>query len=274
MGGGKRFRLARLIHPKSRRTVLVALDHGVTGGPIAGLEVPWKVLRAIADGGAQGVIVHRGIAVSENEGLEPTLPWILHLSGSTGLALDPDHKVLVASVEEAVCLGADAVSIHVNLGVPREAEMLRDLGDVAGRCQQWGMPLLAMMYVRWARAQPSSSASTIKHAARVAAELGADLVKVAYPGGPDGLLDVVHGCFAPVLIAGGERDPSDRRILEMVESAVACGASGVCIGRNVFQHPSPQLFLRVLAKIVHEGMSVEAAIDLAGASPSLVHARV
>jgi len=272
MGSGKRFRLARLIHQKSGRAVLVALDHGVTGGPIPGLEVPWKILRAVADGGAQGVIVHRGVAISESEGLEATLPWILHLSGSTALSLDPDHKVLVASVEEAVRLGADAVSVHVNLGVPRDGEMLRDLGEVAGRCQQWGMPLLAMTYVRWARAQPGSPASAIKHAARLAAELGADLVKVSYPGSREAMLEVVHGCFVPVLIAGGERDRSDRRVLEMVESAVACGAAGVCIGRNVFQHPAPHLFLRALAKIVHDGVSVEAAIDLASESPALVHA--
>ncbi len=270
---GKKFRLARLIHPKSRRVVLVPLDHGVSAGPIPGLEAPWKALRAVADGGAQGVIVHRGVALNEGDGVEPTFPWILHLSGSTGLSPDPDHKVLVASVEEAVRLGADAVSVHVNLGVPREPDMLRDLGRVAEHCQQWGMPLLAMMYVRWARPLPGSSISTIKHAARVAAELGADLVKVSYPGSPEGMLEVVRGCFVPVLIAGGERDRSDRRILEMVESAVACGAAGVCIGRNIFQHPAPHLFLSALARIVHDGVSVEAAIELASDSPVLVHAQ-
>lgn len=270
---GKKFRLARLLHQKSRKMVLVPLDHGMSSGPIPGLEAPGKVLRAVVHGGAQGVIVNRGVAL--NGGMDPdtALPWILHLSGSTALSLDPDHKVLVAAVEDALRLGADAVSVHVNLGVPREAEMLRDLGEIARRCVQWGMPLMAMLYVRWARAHHGSVADTIKHAARVAAELGADLVKVSYPGSREGLVEVVQGCFIPILIAGGERDRSDRRILEMVESAITCGAAGVCIGRNIFQHPSPQLFLRALGRIVHDGVSADVAVELASDSPTLAHGR-
>lgn len=270
---GKQFRLSRFIHPKSKKTVLVPLDHGLSGGPIPGLEAPGKVLRAVVDGGAQGVIVHRGVALNEHEDPSTAFPWILHLSGSTALGPDPDHKVLVASVEDALRLGADAVSVHANLGVSREADMLRSLGEVAGQCHRWGMPLLAMMYVRWARPQHGVWTSSIKHAARVAAELGADLVKVSYPGSPEGLLEVVQGCFIPVLIAGGERDRSDRRVLEMVESAITCGAAGICIGRNIFQHPAPHLLLRALTKIVHDGVSADVAVELATDSPALVHGR-
>ncbi|MFQ5896816.1 MAG: class I fructose-bisphosphate aldolase family protein [Candidatus Methylomirabilia bacterium] len=270
---GKKSRLSRLIHPTSRKTVLVPLDHGMSEGPIPGVETPCKALRAIIEGGAQGVVIHRGVALCGAEHLEAPLSWLLHLSGSTTLSWNPDHKVLVASVEEALRLGADGVSVHVNLGVFREARMLQDLGKVAARCREWGMPLLAMMYVRWARPQHGSGISPIKHAARVAAELGADLVKVPYPGSPEGLREVIRGCFIPVLIAGGERAQSDRHVLEMVEAAMASGAAGICIGRNIFQHPVPALFLQALSKIIHDGVSADVAIELASESPALAHGR-
>ena len=102
-------------------------------------------------------------------------------------------------------VGADAVSVHVNLGAEDEKTMLRILGAIAREAMEWGMPLLAMMYTRGPKVKNEYDVRWVKHAARVGAELGADIVKVVYTGSPETFREVVEGCFVPVVIAGGEK---------------------------------------------------------------------
>jgi DhnA family fructose-bisphosphate aldolase class Ia len=101
------------------------------------------------------------------------------------------------------------------------------------------MPLLAMMYTRGPKVANEYDVNLVKHAARVGAELGADIVKVVYTGSAESFGEVVEGCFVPVVIAGGEKMDSDEDIVEMVKGAMAAGAAGVSIGRNVF-HTEPE----------------------------------
>src|SRR3972149_3350803 len=103
------------------------------------------------------------------------LGLILHLSASTTLSPDANRKVLVATVEDALRMGADAVSIHVNLGAEDEARMLRDFGTVSTDCQRWGMPLLAMIYTRGPKIRSEFDARYVRHAARVGAAGGAGI---------------------------------------------------------------------------------------------------
>jgi DhnA family fructose-bisphosphate aldolase class Ia len=114
----------------------------------------------------------------------------------------------------------------------------------------WGMPLLAMMYPKSVDAA-APMVPQLKLAARVAAELGADVVKVSYPGTVEAMQEVVDGCFVPVVVAGGERSSSDNEVLNLVKDAINGGAMGVCIGRNVFQHGQPGQFARRMSAIVH-----------------------
>lgn len=146
-------------------------------------------------------------------------------------------------------MGAEAVSIHVNLGAAAEPEMLRDFGLIAERCDRWGMPLLAMMYAPGEAG--AGAVGRVKHAARLAAELGADLVKVSFPGTREAMMEVVEGCFIPVLVAGGERHASDSRVVELAAQALEGGAAGICMGRNIFQCPEPARLLRELSAVVH-----------------------
>src|SRR4030042_6453567 len=117
--------------------------------------------------------------------------------------------------------------------------MLQDFGRIATDALEWGMPLLAMIYTRGPKVRSEYDVTVIKHAARVGAELGADIVKVTYSGSPESFHEVVQGCYVPVVIAGGEKMGTDEDILQMVTGAVAAGAAGVSIGRNVFQHKDP-----------------------------------
>jgi DhnA family fructose-bisphosphate aldolase class Ia len=162
-------------------------------------------------------------------------------------------------VEEAIKLGADGVSIHVNIGADDEKEMLKDFGEISKQCQAWGMPLLAMMYTRGKKIKKESDVAVVKHAARVAAELGADLVKVNYTGDVDSFRSVVEGCGVPVLIAGGEKAKSDIDVLKNIKNAILAGGGGVSIGRNVFQHEYPSRMIKAIKAIIHEDATVKAA---------------
>jgi predicted phospho-2-dehydro-3-deoxyheptonate aldolase len=258
---GKEIRLERIIKRDTGKAVIVPMDHGVSSGPILGITNMKEAMSQVADGGANAVVVHKGVVSRGHRKSGPDMGLIVHLSGSTSLSPEPNAKTLVCTVEEAIKLGADAVSVHVNIGNGHEKEMLTDLGNVAHTAAQWGMPLLAMIYPRGQKITDEYDVGAVKHAARLGAELGADVVKVSYTGDSDSFGEVVQGCHVPVIIAGGPKMESDQAILEMVKGAMAAGAAGTSIGRNVFQHKNPTKIVGALCKIVHENASVEEALE-------------
>jgi len=262
MSIGKRIRMERIIDRRSKRSVIVPMDHGVTLGPVRGLEDMRKAVNAVAEGGANAVLLHKGIVFAGHRGYGKDIGLVLHISASTNLGPDPLNKVLVASVEEGIKLGADAISIHVNVGAENEPEMLQALGAVAMECEEWGMPLLAMMYPRGPKVRSEHDAEMVKHAARVGAELGADVIKTNYTGDPDSFKEVIRSCPVPVIIAGGPKANTDEEVLQMVEGAIEAGASGVSIGRNIFQHDDPTKMTQAISKIVHEGFSAKEALEI------------
>ncbi|HVN65452.1 MAG TPA: 2-amino-3,7-dideoxy-D-threo-hept-6-ulosonate synthase [Methanomicrobiales archaeon] len=258
---GKEIRLERIMDRNTGRTIIVPMDHGVTNGPMKGLIDMGETVGLVAEGGANAVLGHLGLALYGHRRHGRDVGLILHLSGSTSLGPDPNEKVLVNTVPNAMKMGADAVSIHVNIGAESEARMLSDLGKVAVECMEWGMPLLAMMYPRGAKIRDEHGVESVALAARVAAELGADLIKTVYTGDPDSFLEVTRGCPVPVVVAGGSKT-DERATLELVAGAMEGGAAGISIGRNAFQHPAPDRFVRAAAAIVHERRSVEEALEI------------
>lgn len=261
---GKRIRMERIINRNTGRTVIVPMDHGISVGPIAGLIDMKTAIQQVADGGANAIVEHKGLVEEGHRKGGSDIGLIIHLSGSTSLSIYPNAKTLVCSVEEAIKLGADAISIHVNLGNGQEKEMLNDFGQVAYEARTWGMPLLAMMYPRGEKIKDEYDVNVVKHVARVGGEMGADIVKVSYTGSPESFREVTDGCPVPVVIAGGAKMDSDRDILEMVRGSVDAGGSGVSIGRNVFQHKDPTRMIRAISGIVHEEKSVDEALEILG----------
>jgi predicted phospho-2-dehydro-3-deoxyheptonate aldolase len=254
---GKKIRMDRIINRHSGKTVIIPMDHGVTIGPIAGLTKMEETIHAVAVGGANAIVIHKGLVEVGHRSSGKNLGLIIHLSASTRMMPDPNCKTIISTVEEAIKLGADAVSIHVNLGAEDEKSMLKDLGAVAKEAMGWGMPLLAMMYTRGPKVENEYDVKWVKHAARVGAELGADIIKVPYTGSSETFREVVEGCFVPVVIAGGEKMGNDQDILEMVKGAMVAGGAGVSIGRNVFQHKDPARIVQSISKIVHNGSTVK-----------------
>ena len=259
---GKPIRLERIINRETGKSVVVPMDHGVTVGPIPGIVNMQEMVNAVAEGGANAVLGHMGVPLYGHRRYGQDVGLILHLSGSTVWSPDPNAKVLVNTVENALANGADCVSVHINIGAANESVMLKDLGDVSVACMRWGMPLLAMMYTRGAKFKSETSVEGVRHAARIAAELGADIVKVSYTGSPRTFAKVVDGCPIPILIAGGEKARNDPEILKAVRGSLDAGGAGVSIGRNAFQHKRPVRFVRAVCAMVHDDASVQDAMKI------------
>lgn len=259
---GKKIRMERFFRRDSKKTVIIPMDHGISFGPIPGLYNLPDIVNTVALNGADAVLGYKGLAYHGHRGFGPDIGFILHLSASTSLGPASQNKVLVSSVEEGIQLGADAVSVHINVGADEELSMLHDLGSVSAQCENWGMPLLAMVYPRGKKIMNEYDPIYVGHAARLASEMGADIVKTNYTGDLDSFRSVVSGCQIPVIIAGGQQMDSEVELLQMVAASIEAGGSGVAIGRNVFQSQNPGLVVRRMAAIVHEGWTVAEAMKI------------
>ena len=251
--------MERIVNRENGKSIIIPMDHGLTVGPIKGIENNLgDLVNKVALGGANAVLGHIGIPLYAHRGYGPDIGLILHLSGSTSLSPMANYKVLVNNVLEAVKLGADGVSLHINIGTQADPEMLETLGIVSRECREYGMPLLAMMYPRGENIKDEYDVEVVKIAARVAAELGADLVKTNWTGDPDSFKEVVKGCMAPVIIAGGEK-AGIRGILEITKQSIEVGGAGVAYGRNVFQAEDPTKVVKALCLIVNRNYDVDEA---------------
>ncbi|MEU6062841.1 2-amino-3,7-dideoxy-D-threo-hept-6-ulosonate synthase [Streptomyces sp. NPDC047097] len=246
---GKDLRLARLSRPGDGRFLFVPLDHSVSDGPIVSAEGFGTLVQDIVAGGADGIVVHKGRARLIPPELLAHSALVVHLSASTAHAPDVDAKVLVGDVEEALRLGADAVSVHVNIGSDTEAAQLADLGAVASACERWGIPLMAMIYPRGPRVDDPTRPELIAHVVNIAADLGVDIVKTVLAAPTERMAEVIAGSPLPVIVAGG--GGSGQSLHEFAHAALSAGCRGLAVGRRVFTSPSPQQAVRELAAIVH-----------------------
>ncbi|MBD3260485.1 MAG: fructose-bisphosphate aldolase [Candidatus Altiarchaeales archaeon] len=249
---GKQIRTERIIDRGSRNTVIVPLDHGVSVGPIKGLENLSETVNKVAEGGADAVLMHKGMVQHGHRGYGKDVGLIIHLNASSSVAPDPNNKIQVTSVQEAVRLGADSVSVHVNVGADSEHNMLYDLGMAVETATSLGVPVLGMLYPRGKEIKNDKDVKYVKHVARLGAELGADMIKTVYTGDKKTFSEVVSGCPVPIVIAGGPKVESEQELLDMVEEAMECGARGTSIGRNIFQSEDPKSLVQQLCRVVHK----------------------
>jgi DhnA family fructose-bisphosphate aldolase class Ia len=245
---GKQIRLRRVFPEPERKLFSVPLDHPVSMGPIDGLERIAPVVEELEDGGVDLLIVTKGAVREVAPVLRPRVLLGVHVSASTSLGTTSDRKVLVGTAEEAVGLGADLLSVQVNFGVPEEPEMLRDLGLASDQCRALGLPLLCMAYVK---KSGGGTADELRHAARAAADTGADIVKTSYPGSAAEFERLCRTTPVPVLIGGGVRLDHEEQFLSIVRASMKAGGAGICIGRNLFQRRPLGPLARQIAGILH-----------------------
>ena len=255
---GKDVRLSRILD-KNGKALIIPMDHGITIGPVKGLIDMKTTIQKVVKGGASAILLHKGLMrILETP---PDCGMILHLSASTNLSDTPNWKVIVGSVEEAVRLGIDAISIHVNLGSRFEAQMLDYFGKISDACDKWQVPLISMVYPRGHNVKDPYDPKLVAHAARVGAELGADIIKTNYTGSYDSFKQVTDGSPIPIIIAGGPKTKTIPEFLQNISDAIRAGAIGVAAGRNVFQAENPTGLVSAIAKIIAGG-SVDQAMNL------------
>ncbi|TXT61869.1 MAG: 2-amino-3,7-dideoxy-D-threo-hept-6-ulosonate synthase [Promethearchaeota archaeon] len=261
MNLGKSIRIERIINRESKRTIIIPMDHGLSMGTIEGLEDMASMVDKVAIGGADAVLEHSGMVGAGHRKHGRDIGLIIHLSGATKLAPDPNKKVLVCSVERALKMGADAVSIHINIGADDEPEMLQDAHKVVESCREWGVPLLAMIYPRGRKIDEEHHPDVVNIAVRAGAELGADIVKTNYTGDVDSFKYIVKSVHVPVIIAGGPKMDTTEELLRMVSDSIQAGGAGVAFGRNVFQSKDPTKLVEAICQIVHKNHTVEEVLE-------------
>ena len=247
------------------RGVWVPIDHGVTDFPCPGLEDIEATINALIAGGANAIIGHKGVVDKYSHLCEGTATkMIAHLSASTRHGgKNHSNKVLVGDVDEAIMRGAVGVSCQVNIGSKRESTMLQRMGQITSEAYRNSVPVLGMLYVRGENVNLMKNDSTkgYAHAARIGFELGCDAVKTVWTGDKDSFAAVCRGAPIPLLVAGGPSTGDSKQILTMVKLSIEAGGSGVCMGRQIFAHPDVTGITKALAMIVHEGCSVDEAME-------------
>ncbi|MCW7991132.1 2-amino-4,5-dihydroxy-6-one-heptanoic acid-7-phosphate synthase, partial [Streptomyces platensis subsp. clarensis] len=195
-------RLRRLFRHRDQRLMVVPLDDSIADGPLTARGGLDALVGQLVGNGVDAVVLHKGSLRHVRTDRFTGMSLIMHLSASTAHAPDPDAKYLVTGVEEALRQGADAVSVHVNLGSRDERQQIADLGAVADVCDRWNVPLLAMMYPRGPKISNPRDPELVVHTATLAADLGADIVKTLYTGSSDEMADIVEARPIPVIVAG------------------------------------------------------------------------
>jgi 2-amino-4,5-dihydroxy-6-oxo-7-(phosphonooxy)heptanoate synthase len=240
----------RRLHHHSERLFVVPLDHSVTDGPIVADGNLDGLLQQVTEHDVDAVVLHKGCLRRVDPAWFHATSLVVHLSASTAQAPDPDAKYLVASVEEALRLGADGVSVHVNVGSREEHRQIADLAAVADACDRWNVPLLAMMYPRGPQLTDPPDPVAIAHAVAIAADLGADLVKTVFPGSVAGMAMVARSAPVPVLVAGGPVRPG-HDLFTQVRQALDGGAAGVAVGRHIIRADDVAATTRKIGDLVH-----------------------
>jgi 2-amino-4,5-dihydroxy-6-oxo-7-(phosphooxy)heptanoate synthase len=248
---GKAVRMARLSRYGDGRSVVVPLDHSVSDGPFATAGELRSLAATAVNNGADALVLHKGRVAAVPDDIFARAALIVHLSASTMHAADCDAKVLVGTVEDALRAGADAVSVHVNVGSETEARQLADLGAIASACASWNMPLLAMLYPRGPRISDPHDLALLRHVVNIAADLGADIVKTLAPRRPEDMAAIVDSSPIPVLAAGGPATGTVEEFAETARRLVKAGCSGLAVGRRIFSAADPGAAIRRLSEAVH-----------------------
>lgn len=253
MDFGLHNRLSSILKPPTERCVMLAVDHGYFQGPTTGLEQPAKVIAPLLPH-ADALMLTRGVLRTCVDATT-RVPIVLRVSGGTSMLKDDlSDEDLTVSIEEAIRLNAACVTMSIFVGSPHEKRSLSNLGRLCDDAGRYGIPVLAVTAVG---KEMVRDARYLGLACRIAAELGAHLVKTYHCEGFD---KVVAGCPVPVVIAGGKKI-EERDALRLAHSAIRDGARGVDMGRNIFQAQWPVAMIRAVRSIVHDNRTDAQAWD-------------
>ena len=270
---GKELRMRRLFG--KGKAVIVPMDHPVYFGPLPGIEDPRALVSDVASTNADGVLLTIA-TMNRTFDVMGSLGTIARLDGThTKLGSHMIEIDCISSVEMAVAQGADACVLNIYVGADNERDLLRKLGNTAEACERWGMPLvgemipMAALLGHYGPTEKTLSeddlAEQIALAARVGAEVGADVIKCNYSGSPKTFKQVVDNATVPIIVAGGPGGDTAEGLFQLVDGCMEAGAAGICFGRNVWKRKNRVQVIQGICAIVHDGKTPAEAAKLLGA---------
>ncbi len=249
---------------KKGKGLLLAYDQGFEHGPSADFNDknidPNYILDIAVKGEFTGVVLHKGLADKYYRG---NVPLIVKLNGKTSLPKGEPLSTQICSVEEAISLGAKGVGYTIYLGSANESVMLEEFGEIQEEAHEEGIPAIAWVYPRGEAVKNDTSPEIVAYAARAGLEVGADAVKIKYSGSPETFSWAVRAAgLTKVFMSGGPKAPTDETFLAHVKGAIDGGASGLAVGRNVWQHSEPLKMTSALKEIIFNGGDLQRAVQL------------
>lgn len=251
---GMKNRLARIFNPEDGRTIMLAIDHGYFQGPTTGLErIDVNIMPLVPH--ADVLMLTRGILRS----IVPpsvTKPIVIRASGGPSILKELSDEQIAMDIEDSIRLGVCATAIQVFIGGEFESRSVVNMTKLVDMGLRYGIPTMAVTAVG---RDMERNAKYFRLATRICAELGAHYVKTYYID--EGFETVTAQCPVPIVIAGGKKRP-ERDALTMAYRAIDEGASGVDMGRNIFQSDAPLAMMQAIKAIVHGKEKPEKAFDL------------
>ena len=251
MNWGLRNRLNLVLPGLSNNTgsVMFAIDHGYFMGPTTGLENPRETIVPLLHH-ADSLMLSRGI-LSNCIPQDINIPIVLRVSsGNSILNEDMSNEKLCVSIEEALRLNVSAVAFSIYVGAEHEHQTLVEFSKLVNEAHRFGIPVLAVTAVG---KDMERDLRYLSLASRMAAELGADIVKTYFC---DQFEKLISSCPVPVIIAGGKKT-TELEALELAQKAMNEGAQGVDMGRNIFQSKKPIEMIQAIRAVVSEGMDAK-----------------
>ncbi|HKX97289.1 MAG TPA: 3-hydroxy-5-phosphonooxypentane-2,4-dione thiolase [Candidatus Nitrosocosmicus sp.] len=255
MDWGMTNRFSKIIKPKNGRCVMLAVDHGYFLGPTEKLEVPQRTIEPLLPY-VDSIMLTRGVLRTSLSPISD-VPIVLRVSGATSIVgEDLSNETITTSLEDAIRLNVSCLALSIFVGSKYEHQTLANLATLVDNGERYGIPILAVTAVG---KEMVRDARYLGLACRIAGELGAHVVKTYYC---ENFEKVIEGCPVPVIIAGGKKLAKEIDVLELTFNAIKDGASGVDMGRNIWQSDHPIPMIKAVRSIVHEGFSLKEAADL------------
>ena len=255
MDWGMKNRLSKILKPQNGRCVMLAVDHGYFLGPTEKLEVPQRTIEPLLPY-VDSLMLTRGVLRTSVSPIS-NVPIVLRVSGGTSIiGEDLSKETIVTSIEDSVRLNVACLALSIFVGSKYEHQTLTNLSTLVDNGERYGIPILAVTAVG---KELVRDARYLGLACRIAGELGAHVVKTYYC---DKFEKVIEGCPVPVIIAGGKKLQKEVEVLELTFNAIRDGASGVDMGRNIWQSDNPIAMVKAVKSIVHENFSIKEASDL------------
>ncbi|ELY43878.1 class I fructose-bisphosphate aldolase [Natronorubrum sulfidifaciens] len=248
------------------KSLILAMDHGLEHGPVDFKDVPEKldpatVFETATHDAVTAMAVQKGVAEGYYPSYEDDVNLLLKLNGTSNLWMGEPDSPVNCSVDYAAELGADAVGFTVYSGSNHEVEMFEEFRDAQESAREHDLPMVMWSYPRGQGLKNDTKPSTISYATRIALEVGADIAKVKYPGSKDAMAHAVKSAGDMKVVMSGGSKTSDYEFLSTIEAVMDAGASGLAVGRNVWQREDPTQLLDALEKVIYEGETADAALE-------------